>query len=203
MSKFYLIVKKIVHILSFFSYAAIIIYFLLCFPILFGYKPSIILTGSMEPTLKVGSVTYYKKVPKTSIRSKDIITFKSSEGMIVTHRIYSISGEDYITKGDANNTTDNEKLSYKNILGKNTSLNIPVFGYYLSFLRNNIFASLLIVSILIFEFLFNTLKFKKRRTVRRKKADDDIIEEKKETKKRTTKKKNTTKKSSSTKKSIK
>ena len=197
MSKFYLIVKKIVHILSFVSYAAIIVYFLLCCPILFGYKPSVILTGSMEPTLKVGSVTYYKKVPKSEIKARDIVTFKSSEGMIVTHRIYSISAEEeYITKGDANNTTDNEKLSFKNILGKNSYINVPYFGYFLYFLRRNVFAPLLLVAILIFEFLFNTLKFKKRRT-RRKKDDDEIVEEKKTTKKSTAKKSTTKKKTTS------
>lgn len=199
MSKFYLTIKKIVHILSFFSYGAIIIYLLLCFPVVFGYKPSVILTGSMEPTLKVGSVTYYKKVPKSEIKARDIITFKSSEGMIVTHRIYSISADEYITKGDANNTTDNEKLSYKNILGKNSYISVPYFGYFLYFLRRNIFAPLLLVAILIFEFLFNTLKFKKRRTTR-KKDEDDVIEEKKTTKKKTTKKKTTSKGRTSTRK---
>ena len=196
MSNFYLTVKKIVHILSYICYVVIIVYCMLCLPVITGYKPSVVLSGSMEPTLKIGSVTYYKKVPKDQIYAKDIITFRSNEGIIVTHRIYSINGEDYITKGDANNTTDGERVSYDKVLGKNSTTNIPYLGYILHFLRTNIFAPLLIVAILIFEFLFNTLKFEKRSTTRRrttKKDDDDKPVRKNSTKKKTTRKSSTKK----------
>ena len=200
MSNFYLTVKKIVHVLAFICYAVIILYFLLCLPSLFGYKPSVVLSGSMEPTLKVGSVTYYKKVPKEQIFAKDIITFKSNEGIIVTHRIYSINGEDYITKGDANNTTDGERVSFGSVLGKNSGPNIPILGYFLHYLRTNVFAPILVVAILVFEYLFNTLVFEERKTTRRKSTryyDDDEVEVKKTTKKKSTKKSTTRKKTTS------
>ena len=208
MSGFYLIVKKIVHVLSFICYGIIILYCLLCLPVLMGYKPSIVLSGSMEPTLKIGSVTYYKKVPKSEIYAKDIITFRSSEGIIVTHRIYSINGEDYITKGDANNTTDGERVTYDKVLGKNSSSTVPYLGFLLHFLRTNLFAPILIVAILIFEFLFNTLKVKKKRNTRKKVSEDDDEDDKpvkKKTTKTSTAKKSTTtrKKATTTRKSSK
>lgn len=54
------IIKKIVHVLACITYIFIFIYALISAPILFKYKPVVVLSGSMEPTFKTGSIIYYK-----------------------------------------------------------------------------------------------------------------------------------------------
>ena len=54
-------VKKVVHILSLIIYGLVSIYVVICIPMIFKYKPLVVLTGSMEPSFKVGSIVYYKR----------------------------------------------------------------------------------------------------------------------------------------------
>ena len=54
-------IKKVVHILSNIAYVAVLIYLLVSLPIFIGYKPLVVLSGSMEPTYKVGSIIYYEE----------------------------------------------------------------------------------------------------------------------------------------------
>lgn len=62
-------------------------------------------TGSMTPTMPVGSVVFTH--PESSYSPGQVITFHANNGEIVTHRLIGItdSGE-FITKGDANPTRD-------------------------------------------------------------------------------------------------
>jgi signal peptidase len=84
-------------------------------PELFGYSIQRIVSGSMEPELKIGDVILSKKVDDvTKLKKGDIITFKGGpefENNRVTHRIYvaphGSDGDYYLTtKGDANSVTD-------------------------------------------------------------------------------------------------
>ncbi len=87
-------------------------------PNLLGYQLYVIESGSMEPTLKVGSVII-SKIPKdvTALNVGDIVTFKTTKGSTVTHRITEIAHDKdgrvlYSTKGDnIANSTDPEPLS--------------------------------------------------------------------------------------------
>ncbi len=91
---------------------------------LFGYKSFTIASGSMMPTLEIGDVIISKKVAEKDLKEGDIITFLEGEGNVynVTHRIKDIVKEDgktlYRTKGDNNNTNDDELVKYENIVGK-------------------------------------------------------------------------------------
>ncbi len=83
-------------------------------PSVFGYNLFYIVTGSMEPTVKVGDIILSEKVETSALKEGDVVTFNGEsgelEGKIVTHRIVSIyeeNGETYIiTKGDANTAND-------------------------------------------------------------------------------------------------
>lgn len=74
-------------------------------PSIFGYYAFSVQTGSMDPTLPVGTVIISKK-PKdaTNIPNNSIITFENSDQQKVTHRIIEVTEEDghtaYRTKGD-------------------------------------------------------------------------------------------------------
>ena len=71
-------------------------------------------TGSMIPAIQVND---YIMISQTNEYKKgDIVTFKY-ENTLVTHRIVEINDNKVITKGDANNTNDDE-IDIESITGK-------------------------------------------------------------------------------------
>jgi signal peptidase I len=77
-----------------------------------GYKPVAVYSGSMVPTLGVGSLAVDRVVTARSVRVGDVITFDDPyvKGRLVTHRVVKIvptkHGLAYRTKGDANPARD-------------------------------------------------------------------------------------------------
>lgn len=149
--------RKIVHLLANICYLLLVVYGLLCLPIVIGYKPLVVLTGSMEPTYKVGSILYYHKVDESELGVNDVITFRYDD-LVITHRIENITGTDYITKGDANNSPDPLPIQYENIMGKVTNLTIPYMGYYVSFINQHLYLIGIVTLILVSEFLLNNVR---------------------------------------------
>lgn len=78
-------------------------------PSFFGWKPFIVLSGSMETQISVGDLVIVKEVDTSTLKKGDIIAFREND-IVITHRIDDIITEDdkvkYITKGDNNNTRD-------------------------------------------------------------------------------------------------
>ena len=82
-------------------------------PGIFGYKPFIVLSGSMESEIQVGDLVLVKEVDTSTLKENDIIAFRDKEDVVTTHRITKvIDGKDgmksFVTKGDANNAEDGE-----------------------------------------------------------------------------------------------
>lgn len=79
-------------------------------PSFFGWKPFIVLSGSMETKIMTGDIAVVKEVEPSTLKVNDIIAFKDDDNVVVTHRIVDIINENekvkYITKGDNNNTED-------------------------------------------------------------------------------------------------
>lgn len=77
-------------------------------PSFFGWKPFIVLSGSMETEIYAGDIAVVKEAD--TFKKGDIIAFKTDEDIVITHRIIEIMEENgqvrYITKGDNNNTED-------------------------------------------------------------------------------------------------
>jgi len=95
---------------------------------IFGITPYVVLSGSMEPTIKTGSLCFINKHAKyENIKDKDIIAFKSNN-VLVTHRVDSITDEGFITKGDNNENQDGGVVTKSNYVGKNMFW-IPKLGY--------------------------------------------------------------------------
>ncbi len=151
--------KKTVHILSILMYVLITLYVLLCVPIIFGFKPLVVLTGSMEPTLHTGGIVYYKKVNPSTLKVGDIITFKTGGDTVVSHRIEKINSNSFVTKGDANNSVDPNEVPFSNVMGKDTNFCIPIMGYYVRFINTHIYVVIPVIIILILEFLFSNKSF--------------------------------------------
>lgn len=150
--------KNIIHVLAHVIYFLIISYVIVCIPTLFGYKPVVVLSGSMEPTYKVGSIIYYKKIDKSLLKIGDVITFSSND-TLVSHRISSVENDLFATKGDANNVVDVNKVSYQNIYGKVGDISIPYMGYYIKTINDNLYIVMIVsVVILLSEFLLSNIE---------------------------------------------
>lgn len=78
-------------------------------PSFLGYKPFIVLTGSMEPVFAPGDLVIVKSTSAENVQEGDIISFREGSA-VVTHRVMSIEETDgerrFFTKGDNNNTAD-------------------------------------------------------------------------------------------------
>lgn len=111
----------------------------------FGYTVFEVSTGSMAKTLEVYDVILVK-ITK-DVNENDIVTFKQ-DGELVTHRIMEINGDKIITKGDANNTED-EEITKDAIIGKVISV-YPKLGIWAKvFSEPSVLISLFITLILI------------------------------------------------------
>lgn len=85
----------------------------------FGVTVLRVSSNSMIPIFQKGDFIIIKKQIEYTIG--DIITYEVEENdnrYYVTHRIIEKNGDEYITKGDANNRKDEEIISKKDIKGK-------------------------------------------------------------------------------------
>lgn len=113
----------------------LILLVLVCLPLtvprVFGYHIYTVVTGSMEPAIPTGSLVYIKGIPPQEVEEKDVIAFYGAmDGTsIITHRVVSNSEimNEFITKGDANETKDMNPIPYDNYIGK-VMLSVPYVG---------------------------------------------------------------------------
>lgn len=101
-------------------------------PSLFGYTAAVIASGSMEPALQVDDLIFSHAQP--SYQPGDIITFRTQTSL-TTHRIAAVTGEGYITKGDANNAADPDPVPPEAVLGR-VVWRIPGVGRGIALLRS-------------------------------------------------------------------
>lgn len=129
-------------------YIFLILYLIIFIPVFWGYKPLVIISGSMEPKLRVGGILYYKEINKKEYQKNDIVVFKSNK-YLISHRIVEITNDGFITKGDANKNIDSNKVLFTKALGKGTNWSIPYIGYYADFIYKNKWILILVLIILI------------------------------------------------------
>lgn len=98
---------------------------------IFGIQSFVVLTGSMSPALPPGSVVFTQTRPSYNVG--DVISF-ASEGVTITHRVVEITPDGYVTRGDANNTTDPDTVATSAIVGVSV-FSLPHVGNFVLFLR--------------------------------------------------------------------
>ena len=90
-------------------------------PSVFGIKPFMVLSGSMEHEIKIGDLILTKIVDPSTLTTNDVIAFRDAENTVTTHRIIDIVVQDdvpyFITKGDNNNAQDKNLVEYKDVEG--------------------------------------------------------------------------------------
>ena len=121
-------------------------------PQAFGYQLKSVLSGSMEPTFKTGSVIAVKPLndeAKANLKKGDIITFKDSEENLITHRITKVVSKDstlsFETKGDNNQTKDLEPVLSENVVAQYSDFTIPYIGYLLNYASTKEGTALLLI----------------------------------------------------------
>ena len=83
----------------------------------FGYKPVVVLSGSMEPFMTTNSLVIIKRTK--DIKENDVIMFSVDDETMVCHRVVEIDKEGKITtKGDNNETADFSKVLMSDVKGK-------------------------------------------------------------------------------------
>jgi signal peptidase len=102
---------------------------------LIGVVPYVVLSGSMEPKIKTGSVCFVDtKAAFEGIKPGDVIAFETANGALVTHRVIKIKDGAMETKGDANQVTDGLTTTKENFRGKSV-FSIPIAGYVISWVQ--------------------------------------------------------------------
>ena len=132
------------------SIIAVLVVVMFILPIAFGIRPFIVLSGSMEPGIKTGSVVYINtNVSSYEIVKNDIIGFRLNN-QTVTHRVVEVNKEDqsFITKGDANEERDATPVTFTNYLGK-TIFTIPFIGKIIMFFKSGVGLYLLVALIIL------------------------------------------------------
>lgn len=105
-----------------------------------GRRALSVQTGSMEPTIKTGSLVFVNRVPAGSIRPGDVITYVNprNQAQTITHRVQEIRKHNgqrqFVTKGDANDAAD-KPFGPNRIVGR-VNLSVPYVGKAADFARS-------------------------------------------------------------------
>ena len=136
----------------------------------FGWKALSVQTGSMRPAIPQGSLVLMHRVPNSSLKVGDVITYISPRlrNTTITHRIvktYSFEGKipAYITKGDANQAADTPVLNGM-IQGKAVWY-IPYLGKFMDWSRTWVGLAILVylpALLMIFEEVLRLSKYYSR-----------------------------------------
>ena len=145
-------------------------------PSVFGYKPFIVLSGSMETEIFVGDLVIVKEIDPSTLEVNDIIAFRDSENLVTTHRIINIVNTDkgrcFETKGDNNNTKDDSIVCPDSVEGKYHS-KISKVGNAILFIQQPLGFAVMMMSIFIvciFIYLISN------RNINKEISDDELKE---------------------------
>lgn len=97
-------------------------------PRLMGYEVYVVVSGSMEPAIPVGSALYVEAAAPEEVAAGDVIAFYD-RGVVITHRVvenHVVEGE-FITKGDANAENDMAPVPYGALIGR-MARSVPYLG---------------------------------------------------------------------------
>ena len=102
-----------------------------------GHQLFIIIGGSMEPTIPIGSLAVVTPVDATTLAVGDVVTIRADNGVVVTHRVSrvvdSAEGRFFEIKGDANASPDGSLVPARAIVGAAAQY-VPYAGYAQDFL---------------------------------------------------------------------
>lgn len=128
-------------------------------PMPFGYGVSVVLSGSMEPTLSVDDLVLIRQTQDVQVG--DVIVYQRS-GELIIHRVIEADGDTLVTQGDANNAAD-EPISRDSVKGCMVG-SVPYLGMLVRALRSPVG----IIAVLALAILLLELSYRRGNT-----ADDE------------------------------
>ena len=115
-------------------------------PGLIGWETYCVMSGSMQPTLAIGSLAYIETgIDADSVAIGDAIAFRNS-GNVVVHRVVGIEGDAFATQGDANESPDPALVQPNQLIGILRG-SAPGLGALLVFLDSNKTAVVVVLAI--------------------------------------------------------
>lgn len=140
-------------------------------PSVFGIKPFIVLSESMETEIHKGDLILTRVVEPSTLKVKDIIAFRDANNTVTTHRIIDIIEDNgityFITKGDSNNTQDENLVGFNDVEGIYT-MRIPGIGSMMNTLAEPTTIIILLLSITVIFVIGFGISNKKQREEERK-----------------------------------
>jgi signal peptidase len=128
-----------------------------------GYKPFIVLSDSMLPTISSGDLVLVKEVDVEKLEQGDVIAFREGTS-VVTHRIVEVMNEGdakrFRTKGDNNNVADPLLVRPEMVEGVYL-LGIPGLGRAAMFIQTPVGMTLVIALPLILFVAYETVRRKR------------------------------------------
>ncbi|WP_404330873.1 signal peptidase I SipW [Mesobacillus maritimus] len=120
-------------------------------PQFLGYQLKTVLSGSMEPTFKTGSIIAVEPIEDpAALKKGDVITYMQEGGELVTHRIIEVMNQNnqimFQTKGDNNEDLDSQLVLSQNVIAKYTDVTIPYLGYLIDFAKSSKGMAILLIT---------------------------------------------------------
>lgn len=92
--------------------------------VVLGWRPLVITSGSMQPTIRPGDVVLVE--PNRVVAPGDVVTIDTGDGLL-THRVARVDGEVVRTRGDANANLDSTAWTPAQVVGTGRLL-VPWVG---------------------------------------------------------------------------
>lgn len=102
-----------------------------------GLKAMAVVSGSMEPSIPVGSMVYVESVAAPRLQPGDVCTYRlQSETTLVTHRVVQVDTrhQTLLTRGDANTRPD-PTVPFDQVVGR-VVFHLPGAGWWVLGLRS-------------------------------------------------------------------
>lgn len=139
-------------------------------PSVFGVKPFMVLSGSMEPEIHKGDIIFTKVVDPETLAIDDVIAFRDAANTVTTHRIIDIVEDDgveyFITKGDNNSTQDRNLVEKDDVEGIYIA-RIPSVGNIMQSLSQPTTVLILVLGITVIFIIGFSISNKKQREMER------------------------------------
>lgn len=140
---------------------------------LFGFELFTIMSGSMEPTYKTGSLIYVRPTNVETLKEGDVITYMLDKNTVVTHRIVEVFEETdasgavvrrFRTKGDANAAADAKLVHENNVIGR-LAFSLPLLGFLAFYIQRppGLYLAIVIGTVLLMSVFLPSVEVKKRK----------------------------------------
>ena len=140
-----------------------------------------IVSESMKPYLNINDIIIVEKNSYDNLNVGDVITYKKNNN-IITHRIvqkeYINNQPTFITKGDRNETIDDERVYFENVYGKIIKI-IPDLGIIVRFIQNRN-GLIIMVGTIIIIFMIANMRENKRNDRKNKRKKYELKKKREE-----------------------